>query len=34
MLEGEPGGELEGWESLGGHELASFPAAGRPSTLV
>lgn len=34
MLEGESGGEAEGWEGLGGHELASFSAAERPATLI
>ena len=33
VLEGEPGGVAERGNRLGGHELASFSAAGGPTTL-
>jgi hypothetical protein len=34
VLEGEPGCELEYWESWGGQKLASFPTPERPEALV
>jgi hypothetical protein len=33
VLEGESGGVPEGWEDLGGQELASVLRRGRPTTL-